>query len=516
MSRLAAVVLSSGLALALLGAVVPAQADPAQADPMQAEPSTPATSEQSGATTTSAGDRRTTPPQLRRQGRWMVDPQGRVVIVHGLNLVYKHAPYVPPADDFGFGERDADWFREHGFNAARLGTLWTGLTPDAPGVVDPAYVARWQRIIDLLAEREIWMQFDFHQDMWHETYGGEGAPDWAMKRPLPFSLTPYLPVPFPMGYWTPEVSTVFDRFWAGKDGLLDGWVKAWEVAAREWRDQPYSMGYDLMNEPWAGLEWAECLLTGCPRTYTHELQPAFTKALKAIRRIDPSNLVWWEPQQFAGGQPLDTFFTAVPGEENLGFSWHSYCPDVFLESQGVPASNVENCWEFARGRQRHALEQGEEMQAATMMSEWGATDNIRAIEIDAAVADEHLMGWTHWAYKRWNDPTTADGNQGLFTDDADPTTVKQDKLRTLVRTYAQRTAGIPETMRFDTGNGDFEFVYRPDPSITAPTEIFVSPLHYPEGWEVTVDNGRVVGNGSRLVRVRADGTGPVSVRIARR
>lgn len=114
MSRLALAVVSGGLSLALLGTVVPAQAAPSE----------PATTEQRAAPPATAGApdaRRTEPPQLRRQGRWMVDPQGRVVIVHGLNLVYKHAPYVPPADASGFGERDADWFRRHGFNAARLG-----------------------------------------------------------------------------------------------------------------------------------------------------------------------------------------------------------------------------------------------------------------------------------------------------------------------------------------------------------------------------------------------------------
>ena len=84
-----------------------------------------------------------------------------------------------------------------------------------------------------------------------------------------------------------------------------------------------------------------------------------------------------------------------------------------------------------------------------MMSEWGATDNVRAIEIDAAVADEHLMGWLHWAYKRWDDPTTADDAQGMFADDADLTTVKTDKLRQLVRTYAQAVAGVPTAMSFD-------------------------------------------------------------------
>jgi hypothetical protein len=28
-------------------------------------------------------------PQLRREGRWLVDRRGRIVIVHGLNLVYR-------------------------------------------------------------------------------------------------------------------------------------------------------------------------------------------------------------------------------------------------------------------------------------------------------------------------------------------------------------------------------------------------------------------------------------------
>ena len=322
--------------------------------------------------------------------------------------------------------------------------------------------------------------------------------------------------PFPTGYWTPEVSTVFDNFWANEGGLLDGWVAAWEVAAERWRDQPYLMGYDLLNEPWAGREGMTCLTDGCPATYAEELQPAMERALAAIREIDRNNLVWWEPQQFAGGQPLDTYYEAVPGERQLGFSWHSYCPEVFFESQGVPGGDVEKCWEFNRGRQAHALEQARTMNAVAMMSEWGATDNTRAIHIDAAAADESLMGWTHWAYKRWNDPTTADDAQGLFRDDSRFASVKRAKLRELVRTYAQATAGTPLTMRFDTTTGDFTFRYRPDPSITAPTRIFVSPLHYPDGYRVEVRGGRVVQRDPRHLSVRAASTKVVTVRVAGR
>ena len=225
-------------------------------------------------------------------------------------------------------------------------------------------------------------------------------------------------------------------------------------------------GYDLINEPWMGLEWLACLRAGCKASYTNELQPAFEKATAAIR-TSTTSIVWWEPQQFAGGQKIPTYLEPMEGERRLGLSWHNYCQDVFLESQGLPGGNVENCWAFSRNRAEHALEQSAHINAVPMMSEWGATDNVRAVEIDAAVADEHLMGWLHWAYKRWDDPTTTDDAQGMFADDADLSTVKTDKLRQLVRTYAQAVAGTPTAMLFDATTGDFRLRYRPDTAISA-------------------------------------------------
>ena len=451
-------------------------------------------------------------PRLQREGRFLVDQNGRVVIVHGLNMVWKRAPYAPPDTPEGFTAKDAAFFKKYGFNGARLGVLWAGVTPRQPGVADPAYFKRLDRVTGLLAKNQIWTMFDMHQDMWHEQYGGEGVPNWAATRPLPFAAAPYQKVPFPMGYWTPEVSTVFDDFWADKGGLLTHWATAWKLIAQHYKGQPWSMGYDLFNEPWAGNEWTTCLTTGCEPSYAAELQPAMTKALKSVRTQDPKSLVWWEPQQFAGGQKLETFYTGVAGEKNLGFSWHNYCPDVFFESQGVPGSNTENCRDFSADRHRHALDQSERMDAAPLMTEWGATDNIKAVGIDAAAADEHLMGWTYWAYKRWNDPTTADTAQGLFTDDADLSTVKQDKLRQLVRTYPQAIAGTPTSYSYDPDSGLFRFTYVPDRTIKAPTQVFVSPLTSPKGYDVTASGATYSKKGS-IVLVRATSGGPVTLVI---
>ena len=453
-------------------------------------------------------------PRLQRQGRFLVDQYGRVVIVHGLNMVWKRAPYAPPDTAAGFTAKDAAWLEKYGFNGARLGVLWAGVTPDRPGVADPTYFKRVDRMTKLLADKKIWMLFDGHQDQWHEQYGGEGVPDWAARRPMPFAVAPYLPVPFPQGYWTPEVSTVFDNFWADKDDLQSGWAAAWKLVAQHYRHQPYSMGYDLFNEPWAGLEWPSCLTTGCESTYASELQPAMTRGLDAVRQADGKNIVWWEPQQFAGGQKLETYYTSVPGEKNLGLSWHNYCPDVFFESQGIPGGNTDNCKDYTQDRETHAIGQASRMGAAALMTEWGATDNVKAIGIDADGADANLMGWTYWAYKHWDDPTTADDSQGLFTDDADLSTVKTDKLRQLVRTYPQATAGTPTQVSYDATTGRFSMTYTPKLSIKQPTQIFVSPLTSPKGYDVSVTGGSATRKGS-IVLVKATSE-PVTVKITPR
>jgi hypothetical protein len=58
-----------------------------------------------------------------------------------------------------------------------------------------------------------------------------------------------------------------------------------------------------------------------------------------------------------------------------------------------------------------------------------------------------------------------------------------------VRPYARATAGEPLKMSFDRRSGRFELVFRHDPKVTAPTEIFVPALQYPHGFKVEVSDG---------------------------
>lgn len=67
--------------------------------------------------------------RLQILGSRFVDPQGRHVLLHGINVVNKnrHEDYIVDEGP-GFYTRLRDW----GFNAIRLGVIWDGLEPE-PG-----------------------------------------------------------------------------------------------------------------------------------------------------------------------------------------------------------------------------------------------------------------------------------------------------------------------------------------------------------------------------------------------
>jgi len=73
-------------------------------------------------------------PLRTHTGRF-IDPQGRQVILHGINLVNKDpkAGYLGPADLKTFAS-----FRRWGLNCVRLGVIWDGLEPE-PGVFNETY-----------------------------------------------------------------------------------------------------------------------------------------------------------------------------------------------------------------------------------------------------------------------------------------------------------------------------------------------------------------------------------------
>jgi endoglycosylceramidase len=467
---------------------------------------------------------------LDQAGRFLTDAQGRVVVLHGLNMVYKLSPYEPAAT--GFGADDAAFLAEAGFNAVRLGVIHARLEP-APGHYDDRYLGSIGETVAALHGAGIATLLDFHQDLYSERFQGEGFPDWAVAGRLP--AVPRLG--FPYDYIAmPALWRAFDHFWAndpapGDDvGLQDRYAAAWEHVAAYFAGEPGLAGFDLLNEPFPGSCYALCGLPvlGCRWFDENRLTAFVRRVTAAIRRADPDRLICYEPNvAFNVGAPTHV----SSGDPHAVFSFHNYPIAENLGARaGLPATPLARLdwWEadlVFRNAERHAGRTGD----ALLLSEFGSTDDLAALRRMAELADQHMVSWLEWAYCGCHDPTGANppAVQALVYDPARPPTganLDQAKLQVLARAYPRAVAGTPRHWSFAASTGRFELTYttrRPgggelDPNLR--TEIVLPGLQYPRGYRVSVSGGRVASSaGAPVCEVVAlPAAAEVSVRVTPR
>ena len=433
---------------------------------------------------------------LGHEGRWVTDRKGRVVMLHGFNMVYKRPPYHPI--HAGFGKNDAKFLARNGFNTIRLGVIYAGVEPE-PGQYDDAYLAKIAKTQKVLARRGVYSLVDFHQDMYNERFEGEGWPDWAV---LDDGMPAEPKNGFPANYLTmPALNRAFDHFWAndagpGGVGLVDRYAAAWKHFADRFKTMPGSLGYDLMNEPWPGSTYPSCVSTeGCPAFDSGPLTEFTLKTIKAIREADERNLTWYEPLlTFDFG--ADTSH-GDPEDPRAGFSFHIYClPGAFRSGTG------EECGTFEDMPLENADNRSAETNDALLVTEFGATDDLATLERVTRLADEHMVGWQEWHYCACDEPTSqaAPDVQAIVIDPKKPPrgdNLKRDKLKVLSRPYPQVVAGTPEEWKFDPEQHTFELSYKTKRASgkgrfkRGVTDVFVPRLHYPDGYRVKVEGARV-------------------------
>ncbi len=432
--------------------------------------------------------------RLRVRDGWFVDPAGRVVLLHGVNVVDKRPPYLPSFDELN--EADADAMRDLGFNVVRLGFIWKGLEPE-PGIVDRAYLARFVALVRLLTSRGLYVLVDAHQDLWNERFGGEGAPDWAVFQPAKD------PVAFNWGlsyFLNAPIGHAFEDFWKDRDGTQTRFIETWKEVARAFANDDGVLGYDVLNEPWTTALWF------VPQE-SSTTEPFYRRIIPALREADPDRTVFWA-LALPGVVGISSDL-GVLGEENLALSFHVYCAtSIFLRIylDDYCAQATAPSFDKSRAARDH-------QSSGWLMTEFGASDFVEDIARHADVADQNLVGWTHWAWKRYDDPT-GDADEGIVAGDTGPIEYKP-KIQVLERTYARAIAGVPSAMRFDPANGEFELVYAPDPSARAATEIWLAlERHYPAGYAVEVEGGsaRPAAREPRILTVEA-ATGATEVRV---
>ena len=136
-----------------------------------------------------------------KNGSWFSDDQGRYLLFRGVNFASrsKLPPYLPIAplevknmsqldlkNEINLVKPELDLLKSLGFNVVRLLVSWKAIEPRPNPNLDELlpegkqYLTFMKEIIDELHARNLYVILDFHQDIAHEVYGGDGFPDWAL------------------------------------------------------------------------------------------------------------------------------------------------------------------------------------------------------------------------------------------------------------------------------------------------------------------------------------------------
>jgi endoglycosylceramidase len=400
------------------------------------------------------------------------DAYGRSLILHGLNTAGSakddtaHQPWI----------LESDVEREHtdfGFNCVRYLIFWGAIEPEK-GKINEAYLRKVKERVEWYTNRHMYVIFDMHQDVFGWGVGGNGAPVWASAHPLIQNLIPDK-WPWWMQNLEPKVIRSYVHFFMYRKhkDLQDHYIKSWQIIAQLFHDNPYVLGYDLMNEPHGG-KVIKTLAGGFER---RQLSKFYKRLIPAIRSVDTVRYVFFEPRSFGVNFGMKAHLPQVhdtkAGSTKLVYSPHCY--PKFIDIGGDYSHKYQK--ELTKWYRVRSKEQT--MQKSPMLlGEFGLSATKKGF--DAFLrdlnrqADSIHMSWTYWCNTL--------GGWGPLLPNRSPSPI----LWELLRVYPQATAGWLLSYSFDQGTRVFHMEYLSNASITKPTEIAIPTLLYKKGYNLSV------------------------------
>lgn len=123
---------------------------------------------------------------------------------------------------------------------------------------------------------------------------------------------------------------------------------------------------------------------------------------------------------------------------------------------------------------------------------------INALQRSIQAVEDNLLNYTLWNYTPdntnlhgdlWNDEDFSIYSPDQRTNPRDIDSGGRG-LEAVVRPYSVATSGELLKANFDPRTRTFIMIFRHDPEITAPTEIFIPNFQYPHGYSIKVSDGR--------------------------
>ncbi len=428
-------------------------------------------------------------------GTWLRDTQGRVILIHGINVSQKVPPYLPDSLPPTATTADAAPYfaniKQAGFNAVRLIIIWAGLEP-TPGMIDTNYLNQIQQEVQMCKDDGLYVLLDMHQDLYSQSLCyGDGAPAWACDL-AGYDVSQCNTSSWATNYLVPAITQSFQNFWddtpaPDNRGLQEHYAEAWQRVAALFATNTSVLGYEIMNEPYPG--GYSLFATDFE---TKALAPFYEKIASAIRKVDPSHAIMFEPS-VTRANLLHNYNTGIssttfPSDfKNLVFAPHYYplttgssisSSDITSLQTTIPEiAMVSGSMNVPYIVDEMGLDHNESNSAAYLTALLGELDNERS-------------NWMYWAYGE-----VFNGSGGMVLLDATgaPAFPVTDILS---RPYPVLTAGTPVSISYPITSDPstfttttFTYTYREDGIGHGATELFIPQIHFPGGFTVTTTDG---------------------------
>jgi endoglycosylceramidase len=404
-----------------------------------------------------------------------------------VNVVVKEPPWIPVDSSYTFTDKDMATLQELGLNALRLGMMWPGVEPER-GKYNFTYLEVARNLTKQAASYGIFTLLDMHQDGYNAKLCGEGLPDWSVRTgnagafPFPFDKDPYpinpstgYPYPKDCGkffwatyYWSEAVSAAFQMLYNNTDGIQDSFADFWSTVAKYFKDDEEILGYELINEPWAGDVYGNPGLLLPTIADRQNFQPMYDRVNHAIRSVDEQHCIYFESITW---DELTNGFEHVPGGDSYRnrsvVSYHFYIPpDISVEAS----------------MQGH-MDDLKRLKCGGFLTEFGIRSVSDLLFEELDILDKLLQSWTGWDYKPYYG-ITGDGSSIWLSNGS----LNMPLVMVLSRTYAQAVAGVTKQMYYNNRTHEFTLSYEVQDNVSSQvTEIYLNTdLHYPKGYTVTI------------------------------